>query len=39
MNMPGTVGNNWNWRFTPDMLENIDKQRIKKMVEMSNRLP
>lgn len=39
MNTPGTVGDNWNWRYTPDMLENVDKQRIKKMAEMSNRLP
>ena len=39
MNMPGTVGDNWKWRFTPNMLENVDKQRIKKMVKMSNRLP
>ena len=39
MNIPGTVGDNWMWRYTPDMLENVDKQRIKKMAEMSNRLP
>jgi len=39
MNTPGTVDDNWMWRFTPDMLQNIDKQRIRKMAEMSNRLP
>jgi len=39
MNTPGTVGDNWMWRYTPDMLQNVDKQRIRKMAEMSNRLP
>jgi len=39
MNTPGTVGGNWMWRYTPDMLQNVDKQRIRKMAEMSNRLP
>lgn len=39
MNIPGTVGDNWNWRYTPDMLENIDKERIRKMAKMTNRLP
>lgn len=39
MNTPGTVGDNWNWRYTPDMLEKVDKQHIKKMAEMTNRLP
>jgi len=39
MNIPGTVGDNWMWRYTPDMLQNVDKHRIKKMAEMTNRLP
>jgi len=39
MNTPGTVGDNWMWRYTPDMLQNVDKHRIKKMAEMTNRLP
>lgn len=39
MNTPGTVGDNWMWRYTPDMLANVDKERIKDLVEMSNRLP
>ena len=39
MNTPGTVGDNWMWRYTPNMLQNVDKQRIRKMAKMSNRLP
>lgn len=37
MNIPGTVGGNWMWRYTPDMLQNVDKQKIKTLVEMGNR--
>lgn len=37
MNLPATVGNNWLWRYTPEMLYNIDEDRIKKMAEMGNR--
>jgi 4-alpha-glucanotransferase len=37
MNLPATVGNNWLWRYTPDMLHNIDEGRIKMLVEMGNR--
>lgn len=37
MNIPGTVGNNWMWRYTPEMLHNVDKQQIKKLIEMGNR--
>ena len=37
MNLPATVGDNWLWRYTPDMLHNIDEGRIKKMVDMGNR--
>jgi len=39
MNLPATVGDNWLWRYTPDMLRNIDEAGIKKMVEMGNRKP
>ena len=38
MNTPGTVGNNWLWRYTPEMLQSVDTHRIRKMAEMSNRL-
>ncbi|MEO1021677.1 MAG: 4-alpha-glucanotransferase [Bacteroidota bacterium] len=37
MNTPGTVQNNWLWRYTPDMLENLDKGRITEYIEWSNR--
>jgi len=37
MNLPGTVANNWNWRYTPDMLNSIDKNRMKHLVYLSNR--
>lgn len=39
MNIPGTVGDNWIWRYTPNMLNNIDHERIRKLAEMGNRLP
>ncbi|REL38738.1 4-alpha-glucanotransferase [Rhodohalobacter sp. SW132] len=39
MNTPGTVGSNWMWRYTPDMLENVDSDYIRKLIEMSNRAP
>lgn len=37
MNLPGTVENNWNWRYTPDMLNSVDKSRMKHLVSISNR--
>lgn len=37
MNLPGTVGNNWLWRYTPGMLNNVDEERIKTLAEMGNR--
>lgn len=37
MNLPGTAEGNWDWRYTPDMLENIDNKRIKELVKISNR--
>ena len=39
MNYPGTTEGNWMWRYTPEMLEKVDKQRIQDMIEMSNRDP
>lgn len=36
-NTPGTSSGNWLWRYTPDMLERVDKQRIKDLVEQTNR--
>lgn len=37
MNLPATVGNNWLWRYTPDMLYKVDEDRIKALVEIANR--
>lgn len=37
MNTPGTIQNNWNWRYTSDMLDNTDKARIRFLSELSNR--
>ena len=37
MNLPGTVENNWNWRYTPEMLNSVDKNRMKHLVSLSNR--
>lgn len=39
MNTPGTTQNNWNWRYTTEMLEDIDKDRIRFLAELSNRIP
>lgn len=37
MNLPGTVGSNWLWRYTTEMLASVDRQRIRHLVEQSNR--
>lgn len=37
MNTPGTVENNWVWRYTPEMLEQVDQNRIRELVHLSNR--
>ncbi|TVQ65289.1 MAG: 4-alpha-glucanotransferase [Balneolaceae bacterium] len=37
MNIPGTALGNWMWRYTPEMLENMDKDRIRAMVSLANR--
>jgi len=37
MNTPGTVGRNWEWRFTHEMLDHLDRDRIRALVQMSNR--
>ncbi|PKD43451.1 4-alpha-glucanotransferase [Rhodohalobacter barkolensis] len=39
MNLPGTVGDNWLWRYTNDMLNSVDEGRIKLLAEMGNRVP
>ncbi len=37
MNIPGTVKNNWLWRYTPEMLQKIDRNKIRYLSELSNR--
>jgi 4-alpha-glucanotransferase len=37
MNYPGTSSGNWKWRYTPEMLQNVDKNLIKQMIAISNR--
>lgn len=37
MNYPGTSSGNWKWRYTPEMLQNVDKNLIKHLVAISNR--
>lgn len=37
MNIPGTAQGNWEWRFTHEMLQNIDRERIQYLINLSNR--
>lgn len=37
MNYPGTSSGNWKWRYTPEMLNRVNKQEIKQMIAISNR--
>jgi 4-alpha-glucanotransferase len=39
MNLPGTVGNNWQWRYTRDLLNGIDRKYVKHLVSISARNP
>ncbi len=39
MNFPGTTENNWQWRYTDEMLEGLDKERIRHIIAISNRNP
>ncbi len=36
-NIPGTSSENWLWRYTEEMLSNVDGSRIKELVENTNR--
>ena len=38
MNLPGTVGNNWNWRFNPDMLKTQFIQKLNDITIKTGRL-
>lgn len=37
MNIPGTSSGNWLWRYTEEMLAGVDENRIKTLIELSNR--
>lgn len=37
MNLPGKADGNWQWRYTPEMLDNVDGERIRHLVNLSNR--
>lgn len=37
MNFPGTTENNWLWRYTDEMLERLDRERIRHIAAISNR--
>ena len=36
-NIPGTSSDNWTWRYTEEMLEQVDKEKIKELVINTNR--
>lgn len=37
MNFPGKAAGNWLWRYTPGMLEQVDRGRIRYLAGLSNR--
>ena len=37
MNLPGTLGSNWQWRLMPNQLHDFVKARIKSMNDLYNR--
>ncbi|MTI88572.1 MAG: 4-alpha-glucanotransferase [Balneolaceae bacterium] len=37
MNIPGTSSGNWLWRYTEEMLEAVDDNRIRQLIKLSNR--
>ena len=37
MNFPGTTEDNWMWRYTDEMLDKIDQDRVRHLVAISNR--
>ncbi|MEM7113677.1 MAG: 4-alpha-glucanotransferase [Chloroflexota bacterium] len=39
MNFPGKVGSYWTWRYTPDMLHEHIKHRLREMTELYGRVP
>lgn len=39
MNLPGRPGGNWQWRFTPQMMEHLDSGRIHHLTRIYQRAP
>ncbi|HCD52857.1 MAG TPA: 4-alpha-glucanotransferase [Balneolaceae bacterium] len=39
MNFPGTSSGNWLWRYTHDMLNSVDRNAIRELIDMGNRKP
>ncbi len=39
MNFPGTTDGNWNWRYTPEMLSQVNREFLRHLVQISNRDP
>ena len=37
MNLPGTPSGNWLWRYTEEMLNEVDKDQIRFLIELGNR--
>jgi len=37
MNFPGTSSGNWLWRYTTEMLQEIDRNKICSLIHLSNR--
>lgn len=37
MNFPGTSSGNWLWRYTTEMLQEIDRDKIRGLVQLGNR--
>jgi 4-alpha-glucanotransferase len=37
MNFPGTTGNNWRWRYTPDMLTDAQRARLLELTTLYGR--
>ncbi|MDG5766949.1 4-alpha-glucanotransferase [Balneolales bacterium ANBcel1] len=37
MNFPGTTENNWMWRYTDEMFQNVDQDKIRHIIAISNR--
>lgn len=36
-NTPGTVKNNWQWRYSREMLQQVDHHKIRQLAQLSNR--